>query len=108
MEFQSLKDISVTNKRVLVRVGYDVPLDDNGNIADNARIKESLSTLNYLLRNKAKIILLTHLGRPKGKIVEKLRCNAAAKELSSLLNKSVKKLDYCIGKDVEKQVAAKR
>ncbi|MBS3137160.1 phosphoglycerate kinase [Candidatus Woesearchaeota archaeon] len=106
MEFQSLKDISVTNKRVLVRVGYDVPLDDNGNIADNARIKESLSTLNYLLRNKAKIILLTHLGRPKGKIVEKLRCNAAAKELSSLLNKSVKKLDYCIGKDVEKQVAA--
>src|SRR3989338_1356876 len=106
MEFQSLKDISVTNKRVLVRVGYDVPLDDNGNIADNARIKESLSTLNYLLRNKAKIILLTHLGRPKGKIVEKLRCNAASKELSSLLNKSVKKLDYCIGKDVEKQVAA--
>ncbi|MBI5392710.1 phosphoglycerate kinase [Candidatus Woesearchaeota archaeon] len=106
MKFCTLKKMDVTNKRVLVRVGYDVPLDDKGNVVDNSRIKESLPTIQYLLKKKAKIILLTHLGRPKGKAVEKLRCDAVAKELSCLLNKPVKKLDDCIGKIVEKQISA--
>ena len=64
---KSVKDIRVTSKRVFVRVDYNVPLDDRLNITDDNRIQETLGLIRYLMENKAKIILASHLGRPKGK-----------------------------------------
>jgi phosphoglycerate kinase (EC 2.7.2.3) len=63
---KTLRDIDVNGKRVLVRVDYNVPMDDNFNITDDIRITSSLPTINYLLENNAKVILMSHLGRPKG------------------------------------------
>jgi len=82
---------------VIVRVDFNVPLDKEGNITDGKRIKESLPTIKFILKNKAKqLILMSHLGRPDGKVVESLRMGNVAKELEKLLKKPVKKLDNCI------------
>ncbi len=70
---KTVEDIDVKRKKVLVRVDYNVPLDENGNVTDNTRIRLSLPTINYLLKNDAKIILMSHLGRPKGR--EQLKRN---------------------------------
>ncbi len=104
MNFLSLEQVDVKKKRILVRVGYDVPLDEKGNITDNARIKESLSTINYLLKQNAKIILLTHLGRPKGKNITNLSTTKVAQELSLLIKQPVAKLDDCIGKKIQEKI----
>ncbi|MCX6347568.1 MAG: phosphoglycerate kinase, partial [Actinobacteria bacterium] len=63
---KTIEDIDLKNKKVLVRVDYNVPLDANLNITDNSRIRLSLPTINYLIENNAKVILMSHLGRPKG------------------------------------------
>lgn len=82
---------------MIVRVDFNVPLDKEGNITDGKRIKESLPTIKFILKNKAKqLILMSHLGRPDGKVVESLRMGNVAKELEKLLKKPVKKLDNCI------------
>ncbi|GAB6072325.1 phosphoglycerate kinase [Venenivibrio stagnispumantis] len=102
--FLTLKDVDVTGKRVFVRVDYNVPLDEYGNIEDDIRIRETIPTINYLLDKKAKIILASHLGRPKGKPNPKYSLLPVAKRLERLLNKEVKFLPDCVGSAVEEEV----
>ncbi|ADI02605.1 phosphoglycerate kinase [Syntrophothermus lipocalidus] len=102
---RGLKDIDVKGKRVLVRVDFNVPTDKQGNILDDARIKASLPTIRYLIDQGAKVILMSHLGRPDGKVVEAYRLDKVAQHLSTLLGQEVKKLPDCVGKEVEDAVA---
>lgn len=101
---RSLRELDVTHKRVLVRVDYNVPLQD-GAVADDTRLRESLPTIAYLLQHRAKIILVSHLGRPKGKVVAELRLDPVARHLERLLQRSVTKLDACIGPAVQHQIS---
>lgn len=108
-KFFTLKDLDVRGKRVLVRVDFNVPLDKKtGDITDDKRLRESLPTIQYLVKNKAKIILCSHLGRPDGKVVDSLRMGRIAERLGRLMDKKVKKLDDCIGEDVKKETGAMR
>ncbi len=102
---QTLKDIDVTNKRILVRCDFDVPIDKNDRVADDFRIKASLATIKYLIKNKAKIILLAHLDRPKGKRIPSLSLGPVQDKLTELLELSVLKAPNCVGKAVEEAVA---
>ncbi len=104
---KTVEDIDVKNKKVIVRVDYNVPLDENGNITDNTRIRLSLPTLNYLLERNAKVILMSHLGRPKGTVEEKYRLTPAAKELEKLIGKSVKKFDETFSPQIKEYVDSK-
>mgnify|MGYP001094329728 CR=1 FL=1 len=106
MDKKTIKDIDVKNKKVFVRADLNVPLDDNCNITDETRIISSLPTINYLIKNKAKIILASHLGRPKGKFVEKLKMDPVAKALEKHLNINIKKMDYIISDNVKNEVEA--
>lgn len=92
-------------KRVIVRCDFNVPLEGN-KILDDFRIKKTLPTIQFLLRERAKIILISHLGKPEGKVVEELRLDPIAKRLSKLLKKKVYKLEDCIGEKVEKIVSS--
>jgi phosphoglycerate kinase len=103
---KTVKDIDVSNKRVIVRVDFNVPLDEGRNITDDSRIKGALPTIKYLIDSNAKVILMSHLGRPKGKVKDEFRLTPVAKRLGELLEKEVKKLDDCIGDDVAKAVSA--
>ena len=95
---KTLRDIDVAGKRVLVRVDFNVPLDKtSGQVADDTRIVAALPTINYLREKKAKTILTSHLGRPKGKVDEKSKLDPVAVRLSELLGAPVKKVDDCIG-----------
>ncbi len=89
MNKKTVEDLQVEGKKVLVRCDFNVPMDDNGNIADDRRIKSSLPTINYLLENNAKIILMSHLGRPKGEPSPKFSLEPVAKKLTQLLGKEV-------------------
>ncbi|MEW6026543.1 MAG: phosphoglycerate kinase [Planctomycetota bacterium] len=100
----TLKDMQVSGQRVLVRVDYNVPTDSQGNITDDTRIRATLPTLNHILDNKGKVVLMTHLGRPKG-WDEKLKLDKVAARLSELLKRPVKKMDDSIGSIVEKAVS---
>lgn len=102
---KSLRDVDLNNKKVLIRVDFNVPQDDKGNITDDIRIRESTFTIDYILKHEGRIILMSHLGRPKGKVADEFRLTPVAKRLSELLNRPVKKLDDCIGPEVEKAVA---
>ncbi|MDP2656280.1 MAG: phosphoglycerate kinase [bacterium] len=104
MKLRKLTANLVKNKRVIFRVGYDVPLSKKGKnfvVADDSRIKASLETLKFLQKNNAKIIILTWLKRPDGTVVEDLRLDPVAKHLAQLIKHSVYKLDDCVGKEVE-------
>jgi len=103
MKFNTLKDVDVEGKRVLVRVDFNVPMDKKGKILDDRRIKAVIPTINYLTKKKAVVILMSHLGRPK-KINDKLRMDPIAKRLSKLLKTNVIKLDDCLGATVEDQI----
>lgn len=105
MDKKTVRDIDVAGKKVLVRVDFNVPLNERQEIQDNSRIKAALPTINYLLDHKAKIILVSHLGRPKGTIVPEMRMDPVAKELEKILGKKVIKLDEAINGDVDKAVA---
>ncbi len=100
---KSVKDINVASKRVFVRVDYNVPLDGQFNITDDNRIKETLHLIEYLMKNKAKIILASHLGRPKGKRDMKYSLAPVAKRLSELLKKKILFAEDCIGDAVTEQ-----
>ncbi len=102
---KSIRDVDIKNKRILIRVDFNVPQDDQGNITDDIRIRESTFTIDYILKHNGKIILMSHLGRPKGKVADEFRLTPIGKRLSELLNRPVKKLDDCIGPDVEKAVS---
>jgi len=107
MKKKTVKDINVTDKRVLVRVDFNVPLAE-GKVADDTRLRAALPTIQYLLDQGAKVILMSHLGRPKGKVVEELRMDPVAERLSELLGRPVRKLDDCVGDAVKAAVAEMR
>jgi phosphoglycerate kinase len=100
MAFRTLKDINVTHKKVLVRVDFNVPIDKKGNIADDTRIRAALPTIQYLLKKKAIVILMTHFGRPEG-VDDKFRTDILGLRLSKLLKQPVYKLDDVIDGEVE-------
>jgi phosphoglycerate kinase len=104
---KTVEDIDVRGKRVLVRVDFNVPQDEAGAITDDTRIRAALPTIQYLVDHGAKLILVSHLGRPKGP-TDKLRMDPVAKRLSELLGKPVKKLNDVIGPEVEAAVAGMR
>ena len=106
MNKQTVRDINIKDKRVLIRVDFNVPLNEKNEITDDARIVKSLDTLKYCLSQNAKIILMSHLGRPKGKPEAPFSLKPAAGHLSKLLGKKVELLSDCVGPDVEKKVAA--
>lgn len=105
MAKRSIRDLDVRNKRVLVRVDYNVPISKDGAITDDKRILETLPTIRYLLEQNAIVILVTHMGRPDGKVVESLRLDKIAQRLSTLLGKPVNKLNSVVGSDVTKAVS---
>jgi len=101
---KSLRDLNVQNKIVLVRVDYNVPLDEEGKITDSRRIENTLPTLNYLLDQNCSIVLISHLGRPDGKVVVSLRMNPVYEKLKEFFPEiNVLKADDCIGKEVEEK-----
>ncbi|MFH2070408.1 MAG: phosphoglycerate kinase [Elusimicrobiota bacterium] len=100
---KTIKDIQVKNKKVLVRVDFNVPLSEDRQITDDTRIKETLPTINYLLKEGAKVILVSHLGRPKGKPEEKYSLKPVAKRLGELLKKDVLMAADCTGSETKKQ-----
>ena len=103
----TVKDIEIKGKRVLVRVDFNVPLDEKtGDIADDNRIRAVLPTIEYLKDRGAKVILMSHLGRPRGKVVESLRLNTVAERLSQILGQPVAMAPDCIGAGVESMAAA--
>ena len=87
MDKKTIKDIPLSGKKVLVRVDYNVPMNDAGEITDTTRIDASLPTLNYLLDQGAALILMAHLGRPKGKVNPKYSLAPVAQKLSEILKK---------------------
>ena len=101
----TVEDLNPSGKKILVRVDFNVPLDDSLKITDDTRIRESLKTIQYLSDKGARVVLCSHLGRPKG-VDEKLRLKPVADRLSELLKKPVKALKDCVGADVEKEVGA--
>ena len=103
---KTIKDIAITDKTVFIRVDFNVPMDENQNITEDTRIRTVLPTLEYALSQNAKIILASHLGRPKGKRVPEMSLAPAAAHLSKLVNKEVKMAPDCIGEDVKKMVSA--
>ena len=86
MNKKTVKDIDVKDKKVLVRCDFNVPLDENGNITDNRRIRAAIPTIQYLLDNNAKVILCSHLGRPKGEFNLKYSLNKQTVNIQLLLN----------------------
>ena len=104
---KTVKDVDVRSKRVLVRVDYNVPLDANGNVSDDKRITASLPTINYLLEQGARIILCSHLGRPKGEVKKEFSLAPVAKRLKELLpNVNIYFASDCIGEEAERKAAA--
>ncbi|WP_462411040.1 phosphoglycerate kinase [Neobacillus sp. Marseille-QA0830] len=100
MNKKSVKDIDVKGKRVFCRVDFNVPMQD-GKITDDTRIRAALPTIQYLTEQGAKVLLASHLGRPKGKVVEEMRLTPVAARLSELLGKEVKKADEAYGDSVK-------
>lgn len=105
MNKKTIEDIDVRGKRVLVRVDFNVPLDENGNITDDTRIRAALPTIQYLIKNNAKVILMSHLGRPKGEFDPKYSLAPVAKHLSKLLGQEVIMAKDVIGESAKNAVA---
>jgi len=106
MNKKTVYDIAVKNKRVLVRCDFNVPLDDAGHITDDLRIQAALPTIRYLLEQGAAVILCSHLGRPKGKPVDKLRLDPIARRLTELLGREVRQVGEVVGPAVSEAAAA--
>lgn len=104
MNKKSIKDINVAGKRVFCRVDFNVPMQD-GQITDDTRIRAALPTIQHLIDAGAKVILASHLGRPKGQVVEELRLTPVAKRLSELLGKDVRKTDEAYGPAVSAEIS---
>lgn len=106
MPKKTISDVDLKGKKVLMRVDFNVPLDDNLNITDDIRIRAAVPTIKYAIDKGAKVILMSHLGRPEGQVNEKMRLQPCAVRLEKLLGKKVTVLKECIGEDVKKTVAA--
>ena len=106
MNKQNVRDIHVAGKRVLVRVDFNVPLDNQQHITDDTRIRASLPTITYLLDAGAAVILMSHLGRPKGEVVESLRMAPVAQRLGELLGRRVQTADESVGPVVMEKAQA--
>lgn len=96
-----LKNIDISSKRLLIRVDFNVPLDENQKVADDKRIMAALPTIKYCIDKGARIVLMSHLGRPKGEVVYKMSLKPVAERLQELLNGTVKFADDSIGSEVE-------
>jgi len=101
---KNIRDLDIKEKKVLIRVDFNVPLDEQGNITDDTRIRGVLPTINYALDEHAKVIICSHMGRPDGQRQEKFSLAPAAKRLSRLLDKEVTLSPDCIGPEVEAMV----
>ena len=104
MKKQALQDVDLKGKRVIVRVDFNVPLDGNGRITDDARITKTIPTIQYLIDQNAKVILMSHLGRPDGKVAAKYSLKPVAEHLTKLLNKKVELQSDCVGQAVQQRV----
>ncbi|MDI6872480.1 MAG: phosphoglycerate kinase [Bacillota bacterium] len=106
MDKLTLRDLELAGKRVLVRVDFNVPTGENGEITDDRRIREALPTIQELARRGAKVIACSHFGRPKGKVVEEYRLDRVARRLSELLGQAVMKVNDCVGEEPKRAIAA--
>ncbi len=104
MKKLSIDDVNLKNKRVLVRVDFNVPLDENLQITDDIRITSSLPTIKKIISEGGKAILMSHLGRPKGKVNLKYSLKPVAERLSKLLDKKVTLAPDCVGEEVKSLV----
>lgn len=104
--FRTIKDVNVSGKKVLVRVDFNVPLDENLNITDDTRMRSAVPTLKHIIDNGGKLIIMSHLGRPKGEVVAKYSLKSVVAHLSELLGKKVAFANDCIGPEAEKVVNA--
>jgi phosphoglycerate kinase len=102
---KSIKDTAISGKKVLIRVDFNVPMDEHQNITDDTRIRAVLPTLKYALDHNAVLIIASHLGRPKGKVVPEFSLAPVAKRLARLLEENVIMAPNCVGPDVEKIVS---
>ncbi len=100
----SIKDLDIKGKRLFIRVDFNVPLDENQNITDDRRIRSSMATINYAIDEGARIILASHLGRPKGKADQRYSLSSVARRLQRLIKKDVTFLPECIGANTEATV----
>ena len=105
MDVNTIKDLDVAGKRVFVRVDFNVPLNENRIITDDTRIRATLPTVNYLAEHGAKVILASHLGRPKGQVNEKYSLAPVAAKLAEILGREVRFAHDCIGEEAKKVVA---
>jgi phosphoglycerate kinase len=99
-------DLDLGGKRVLMRVDFNVPLDESQRITDDSRIRAALPTIKYVLKQGGKLILISHLGRPKGKVVPSLSLRPAVEQLARLLDRPVTRASDCVGPEVEKMVGS--
>ena len=106
MDKKTIRDVSWSGKRALVRCDFNVPLDADLNITDDTRIRAALPTIQYLLDHGAAVVLCSHLGRPKGKVIDSMRLTPVAERLRELLGKPVTKLNDSVGDAVAQAVAA--
>jgi len=105
MELRSVEQADVGGRSVLVRVDFNVPLSE-GEVADDTRVRASLPTVEYLLEHDAKVVLISHLGRPEGRVIDELRLAPVGRCLAELLDRPVQQLDNCVGPAVEEAVVA--
>ena len=103
---KTIRDLDIAGKRVLIRVDFNVPMDEDGNITDDLRIQTVMPTVQYALEQKARVILCSHMGRPKGERVEKFSLAPVARYLSEILGQTVQLAPDCIGSETEVMVAA--
>ena len=100
---KTIKDIDISGKKVFFRVDFNVPLDEHQNITDDSRIRAVLPTLKYALDHNAKLIVASHMGRPKGKVVPELSLTHVAKRLGRLLGIKVIMANDCIGSEIKER-----
>src|SRR4051812_14204347 len=102
MHYKTLRDIKVKGKRVLIRTDFNVPIDANGIIQDDSKIRATLPTIRYILDQGGSVILMSHLGRPEGKRMSEYSLAPVALALSNLLQRDVGFIPDCVGEATEK------
>jgi len=101
---KTLRDFNLNSKKVLVRCDFNVPIDKKGNILDDFRIRQTLPTIKYLVENKARVILMSHLGEPHGEVVPELKLDKVGEKLAEYFKFPIEKENDCVGPAVEMEV----